>query len=1257
MVKTPTPPSASTAFPLKTYLQERIEVINWLKAHNYPTLPVAPLQEPYSPGNHKIISEDTTKEIWSHCPLTASLEPLPLFTGKNPSYLDFSGKPHLVNHRRYQNQLPSAEDEKQWFANPLNGVGTLGGWNNTVWLDFDVKQFASESECTQAVTKIIENPALTNTFLERTHSGGWRIGIKVKQKPNFTNFALTPGGRHVGEALFEGRFTVLAPTVGTSGNPYQSLSRVQPLEVESLESMGIYSTKIVYPEPPRSSVTPKPISSTPGSIPLEMLGSTNSREILLGACPTGDRSEALATAIQEWYGWHNWTRDNGIAPAGDVETLAHYAGGQLGIDSDRINRILKTIDPTSCHPAAFHRGGDESCWKKIHRLDKATFVALCPTHIKDSIKREWGAGSGEPGVGSRRQVRGSSPTSFELSLRDGLLNILGREPSQSQQKEDLIKLAHQTGHSLRTIEQLAEVISSEIEFGIDTAAAAQNLSNLLSTRKTHLKLERYLEPGFAKLLIETATAMPTAPEFLFTTLLPAAASRIGTAARVIIKSSGQYTQPMVIWSALVADSGAMKTPAQRVIIDPLIARETAAAEAYELQLEEYKNETERRKVKKREVESESAVPIKPVRKRYITKDITLETLQRIHGENPRGLLYYRDELVGMHKSRNLYRGGVGADEEAELDQHNGSAIIYDRGDKSVCLGSSGISRTGSIQWEVLASLMGDHGDFNGQFARWLFCATKAPKRYLRLTGKDADIDTGLTQALDKLYANLEKLAPRDYLLSFDAKQLFELWQNKLVDAQGDEPEGSGISLVYPKIEGYTARLALWLHIVNSTLRGEAPTQVITAQTMELAIELAAYFLWQHKLIHAHNSPDAGAMPLLIKIHSFASRVGQVTASSLKSGVRALKKMATAQIRQLMQAAAQSGIGRIEGEGSQLIYIPESILRSVNFDPKLAQVSTAPIQVDTGLETEIDVLDTSANLKGNDSCESPRQFVNELPPTLVSDPVEPIDTDHQFSSQLTTDETDDPDPDDTPPDGSGGGVSPTPQPSNPNQDGGAALEMLTTEEVATWVDLMAGCQTLEDASAFDECLSVLPLHHQTKIGEAAPDLITQLWQLPEAAASHDTELLHNVLSEPDTGSRDDAASLVLDLECQNPRLNPTLDDETSLAADVADAQSPELAVANSIAIKELVQLTIDGKAELIEQILPQAKQLDVALVSSEKTPLHDFQPGMRVISLSTQRKGVVSRLFELNLIGVRFEDNPQFECPCSYKFLKRLKRLS
>jgi hypothetical protein len=205
-----------------------------------------------------------------------------------------------------------------------------------------------------------------------------------------------------------------------------------------------------------------------------------------------------------------------------------------------------------------------------------------------------------------------------------------------------------------------------------------------------------------------------------------------------------------------------------------------------------------------------------------------------------------------------------------------------------------------------------------------------------------------------------------------------------------------------------------------------------------------------------------------------------------------------------------------------------------------------------------------------------------------------------------------------PDGGKGEKTQTPQPSNPNEDGGMAIAMLTKEEVATWVDLMAGCQTLTDAIAFDECLSALPLHHQTQIGEAAPDLMLQLWQLPKAAGGDEGDL-------GDEGDRGEITS-------PSPSPSPS---------------SP----------KELVQLTIDGKAEVIQQILPMREQLVVEpALSSEEVPLHDFMPGQRVISLSTQRKGVVSRIIELNVM-VRFEDDPEFECPCNYEFLRRLKQFN
>jgi hypothetical protein len=218
--------------PIKPKTSERQEVVNWLIANNYPALPVAPVQpaEQY-PARDK--NGETKRDKQGN--------PIPAFTGKNPSYLDQNGIPHLLNHRRYQSQLPSDRELREWFANPDNGVGTLGSWNNTIWLDFDVKQFGSKEECDRAFrAKLEAHPELAETFLEESHSGGWRIGVKVKQKPNFTNFTPTPGGAHVGEALGEGRFTVLAPTLGPSGNSYKSINRAVPVAVETLESIGVY---------------------------------------------------------------------------------------------------------------------------------------------------------------------------------------------------------------------------------------------------------------------------------------------------------------------------------------------------------------------------------------------------------------------------------------------------------------------------------------------------------------------------------------------------------------------------------------------------------------------------------------------------------------------------------------------------------------------------------------------------------------------------------------------------------------------------------------------------------------------------------------------------------------------------------------------------------------------------------------------------------------------------------------------------------
>lgn len=430
------------------------QTINWLVAHNYPALPVAPHQDPRK--YHKIDKAYPERNLGSRCPLTDTLAPIPLYTGKNPSYLDQNGKPHLVNHKQYQNRLPSEQELTLWFTNPNNGIGTLGGWNNTIWLDFDLKQFTSSTDCEDAVIDVVEkvfSQTRKEPFLEKSHSGGWRVGVKVQEKPTFTNFCLTNGGTHVGEALGEGRFTVLAPTIGPSGNPYESIHQVEPPLITSLESIGIYSTKTQIPPTnqnplllstmevvpattpptqlhpsntdvlpgttPPTQLHPSPTLVTeliPNTIPLEQLGNKTSQEILTGTDTKGDRSDSLTTALREWYGWQNWCHINDVKITGTAEELAHEAGEKLGIDSARIDRIVKSIgDPSSCAPATQTRGGDEACWKKIHHLDKGTFQTKCPTHIKDSLKQAYQSSATESSQ-HIPQSNATSSTQYHTSI-------------------------------------------------------------------------------------------------------------------------------------------------------------------------------------------------------------------------------------------------------------------------------------------------------------------------------------------------------------------------------------------------------------------------------------------------------------------------------------------------------------------------------------------------------------------------------------------------------------------------------------------------------------------------------------------------------------------------------------------------------------------------------------------------------------------------------------------------------------------------
>jgi hypothetical protein len=115
--------------------------------------------------------------------------------------------------------LPTQTELQTWFANPDNGIGTLGGWHNIVWIDVDVKLFESAMACEQRMAAWLnQHPLLQQTFTERTHSGGWRLAVRVQDK-TFTNFSLDWVAIMWGKRWGRGALRYWLPRLALAGTP------------------------------------------------------------------------------------------------------------------------------------------------------------------------------------------------------------------------------------------------------------------------------------------------------------------------------------------------------------------------------------------------------------------------------------------------------------------------------------------------------------------------------------------------------------------------------------------------------------------------------------------------------------------------------------------------------------------------------------------------------------------------------------------------------------------------------------------------------------------------------------------------------------------------------------------------------------------------------------------------------------------------------------------------------------------------------
>ncbi len=224
-----------------------------------------------------------------------------------------------------------------------------------------------------------------------------------------------------------------------------------------------------------------------------------------------------------------------------------------------------------------------------------------------------------------------------------------------------------------------------------------------------------LPEAFRPWVEDTAERMQCPPDFSAAACMVALAAVVGRQVGIRPQQRDDWLVVPNLWGAIVGRPGVMKTPA---IQEPLKAMEGLQARArqqYETEqkthaanslVAEERKKLDREKIKAALKKDEDTTQLaleavkeaeEPVRRRYVVNDTTVEKLGEILSGNPRGLLLFRDELVGFLKS--LDRDGREGDRSFYLESWNGNGhFTYDRiGRGTVEIEAACVSILGGIQ--------------------------------------------------------------------------------------------------------------------------------------------------------------------------------------------------------------------------------------------------------------------------------------------------------------------------------------------------------------------------------------------------------------------------------------------------------------------------------------------------------------------------------------------------------------------------------
>jgi DNA primase len=163
--------------------------------------------------------------------------------------------------------------------------------------------------------------------------------------------------------------------------------------------------------------------------------------------------------------------------------------------------------------------------------------------------------------------------------------------------------------------------------------------------------------------------MQCPPDYIAVSMIFMFGGLIGAACGIKPKQFDDWVVVPNLWGGIIGDPSTLKTPAINEAFDPLHKIEKEAIEEHQEKSKEWESRDKVSKLREDSVKSsiksqmknkyfsdEEALELyasqvkeipKPSCRRYKTNDTTIEKAHELLSQNPRGLIHYRDELVGL----------------------------------------------------------------------------------------------------------------------------------------------------------------------------------------------------------------------------------------------------------------------------------------------------------------------------------------------------------------------------------------------------------------------------------------------------------------------------------------------------------------------------------------------------------------------------------------------------------------------------------